>query len=798
MSAINMKTILKRLTIGVLMVAVSACSGSKDEAAARYLNSGIELYEAEKLSKASVELRNALQIDPKLASAYYYLALISEKEENWKSLFKNLTRVEQLDKTHIGAKVKLGYLMLLAKQFDQAIERADAVLLLDKDNSDGFLIKASAFLGKDMFDVALGYVEKASKFGADRVEVASTRASIFHRQGRSAEALETLAGIIDLVDDNLHLLLLRTEINEDLGDLPAIEADYRTMIADYPNERAFYLKLVTLLRDSGRVAEAQADLESYLRRYPDDSEIRMAMVQLVAVNNERRAMKLLDDYIARDPGNAQLRFYRISRLMGAGEENTAFAELKFISQGDFDDQHVFRALSMQAELKLSAGERDIALELVSTVLDRDGHFEEALLARARYYLIDEDIDAAVTDLRVVLRNNPESGRALVMLANTYVNSGSQQLADDTFRKVLDINPGNIQAAVPVVKSLLEKQDSDRSERVIENALAHSPDNDILLSILAQIKLSNQDLEGSQQVISRIEASGRNPAFGHYLSGRAQQAQGKYKLAIESYKSALAINPELSRALESLAQTYHRLNKTSELLDYLQQFSLDNPKSLGAFSVMATVHRQLRDYPAAIEAIESGLQRDSEWVSGYSALATNHISMGNADLAEQTFQRGLRAVPDSGLIKILLASFYEKSGKFDQAKAFYEQVLEENPDHLAVINNLASLLTDQFESSENIKRAVALTERFADSEQPFFIDTYAWALVKSGLPQAAEPLLVKAVEIAPDVPVFHYHLGVSLKHLGRIDEAKKVLLVAQTKVADKDPLKEKIESELTGI
>ena len=401
MSDINMKTILKGLTIGVLMCAVSACSGSKDEAANRYLNSGIELYEAEKLSKASVELRNALQIDPKLASAYYYLALISEKEENWKSLFKNLTKVEQLDKTHVGAKVKLGYLMLLAKQFDQAIERADAVLLLDKDNPDAFLIKASAYLGKDMFDVALGYAEKAKGFGADRAEVASTRASIFHRQGRSAEALDILAGIIQQVDDNLHLLLLRTQINEDLGDLEAIEADYRAMIADYPNERAFYLKLVTLLRDSGRVAEAQADLESYLRRYPDDSDIRMAMVQLVAVNNERRAMNLLDDYIERDPSNAQLRFYRISRLMGASEKTRAFAELKFISQGDFDDQHVFRALSMQAELKLSAGERDIALGLVSTVLERDGHFEEALLARARYYLIDEDIDAAVTDLRVV-------------------------------------------------------------------------------------------------------------------------------------------------------------------------------------------------------------------------------------------------------------------------------------------------------------------------------------------------------------------------------------------------------------
>lgn len=798
MSGILMKNIFKTLTLAVLIFTLSACSGSREEAASKYLNNGIELYDAEKLSKASVQLRNALQIDPKLAKAYFYLALISEKEQNWKSLFKNLTKVEQLDKTHVGAKVKLGYLLLLAKQFDSAIEKADQVLLLDTNNSDSYLIKASAFLGKELYDVAMSYVVKASEAGANSLEVLSIESSLLHKQGRSNEALAKLSSAIETEEENLHLLLLRAEIHEDLDDVDAVEADYRLVIQRYPDERAFYLKLVSLLRDNGRISEAQADLESYLRRYPQDTQVRMALVQLVSTNDMQRASDLLDSYIAKDPNNADLRFYRISKLMSTGAEIEALDELQLISAPDFEDQQIFKAISMQAEIKLTAGEREEGLALANKVLELDSHFEDALLARARYYLIGEDLDAAVTDLRVILRNNPESERALVMLANAYVNSGSQQLADDTFRKVLDINPGNIRAAVPVIKSLLEKQQSDRSERVIENALAYSPDNDVLLSILAQIKLSNKDIEGGQQVISKIKAAGRNPAFGDYLSGRALQSQGKYRQAIASYKSALVLNPNLTRALESLSQCYDRLDRRGDLVAYLKTFIQNNPTNLSAFSVMASIQRHMKDYPAAIMTLEQGLQREPGWVSGYSALASNHISMGHPNLAIETYQQGLQAAPDSNLLKMLLASVYERGEKFSEAKALYEGVLVTNPDHYAVINNLASLLTDQFESAENIKRAVALTERFADSDQPFFVDTYAWALVKSGLPQVAEPLFAKVTTIAPNIAIFHYHRGVGLKKLGKMEEAKKALQLAQQTSSSNESLRLSIQAELVGL
>ena len=193
----------------------------------------------------------------------------------------------------------------------------------------------------------------------------------------------------------------------------------------------------------------------------------MVIVDLLSSKDIMAGDELLDHYIARDPQNAELRFFRIDRLMAKGSTAGALVELENIISGEFEDQHLFRAKAFKADLQLRAGQQDTALQLVNEVLSVDRHFEQALLVRARYHLMAEDIDAVVSDLRTVLRNNPESEAALVMLANAYLSSGSGQLADDTFRKVLDINPGNVQAAVPVIQSLLEKKDVDRSERLIE-------------------------------------------------------------------------------------------------------------------------------------------------------------------------------------------------------------------------------------------------------------------------------------------------------------------------------------------
>jgi len=795
MSISTMKVFLRYLILSLFVLSVSGCSGSKEEAANKYLNSGIEFFQQGDLSKASVELRNALQIDPKLANAYYYLALISEENKNWKSLYKNLSKVEQLDANHVQAKIKLAYLMLLAKQADTALEKADFILALDKDNAEAFAIKASAYLQKELYDVAMEYINKAISQDSESAEIASIKVSIMHRQGDTDAALALLTDIIDREQDSLQLLLLRAEINQEINDIQAMEADYRTLIKNNPEEKGFYLKLARLLHDTARVDAAIGVLKDYLKRNAKDTQVRIAIIEILSRQDADAGEELLNQYITRDAANAELRFYRIDRLMASGDQAQALVELEEISDGSFQDPDLFRARSLKADLKLDAGDHDQALQLVNRVLQADSNFERALLVRARYHLIAEDIDAAVADLRTVLRNNPESESALVMLANAYLSSGSDQLADDTFRKVLDINPGNVQAAVPVIQSLLEKKEIDRSERLIENALKRAPDNDILLSILAQIKLSKQDFEGTTELIMRIEKNGQNPAFSRYLSAKTLQSQGQYKKAIDQYRLALKANPDLGRALEGLTVCYMRLDREQALLEYLKEFRAVNPKNMMVLSIMASIYSRQGDHQTAINVLEHGLAENAGWVQGYTALASNYRANNDLEAAIDSFERGLSAVPNSSLLKMLLASSYEQAGDQHNALKLYEEFLRVNPDHQVVTNNLASLLIDEFESEQNIKRAIELTERFANSDNPYFVDTYAWALIKSGLPEVAEPLLRRVTEMAPSIAVFHYHRGIGYVRLGKLEQAKTSLLVAKEQAAANDELQRSIDDVL---
>ena len=113
-------------------------------------------------------------------------------------------------------------------------------------------------------------------------------------------------------------------------------------------------------------------------------------------------------------------------------------------------------------------------------------------------------------------------------------------------------------------------------------------------------------------------------------------------------------------------------------------------------------------------------------------------------------------------------------------------------------NLANLLVDDFESKENIQRAVKLSEQFADSENPYYVDTYAWALIKSGLPEVAEPLMKKVTEMAPSVAIFHYHRGIGFAQSGKSKEAKKALLAAREQAAPNDRLHKSITDALENL
>ena len=81
---------------------------------------------------------------------------------------------------------------------------------------------------------------------------------------------------------------------------------------------------------------------------------------------------------------------------------------------------------------------------------------------------------------------------------------------------------------------------------------------------------------------------------------------------------------------------------------------------------------------------------------------------------------------------------------DDAIAVYEGMLERDPNNLVAANNLAMLLANNRTDAASLERAEKLTEQFAKTDNPAFLDTYGWVLYKRGRYAEAVAVLEKAV------------------------------------------------------
>jgi len=280
----------------------------------------------------------------------------------------------------------------------------------------------------------------------------------------------------------------------------------------------------------------------------------------------------------------------------------------------------------------------------------------------------------------------------------------------------------------------------------------------LLQALAQVKLLQKDWLGTETVIDSLRVDNKDSALTFYLSGRVSQGQSLFEDAIAAYKLALAEQPDMSRALQGLSSSYVQLNQKQALIDYLSEFITKNPMQLAGYGVLSNVYMQDKKWGNAIATLEKGLSQEPKWQAGYGALASVYLAQDNAEKAMASYQRGLDANPDSIFITLQMASAYESRAKYDKAKSLYESVLAKDPSIEPAINNLASLLTEQFRSEENLNKAMVLVEVFKSSAEPYYLDSYAWTHVLLGNYAKAQKVLERVVSLSPNTAVFNYHIG----------------------------------------
>src|SRR5262249_10051866 len=134
---------------------------------------------------------------------------------------------------------------------------------------------------------------------------------------------------------------------------------------------------------------------------------------------------------------------------------------------------------------------------------------------------------------------------------------------------------------------------------------------------------------------------------------------------------------------------------------------------------------------AVKTFKSAIERQPTNPVGYQALANVLFQQKNNQEAMDVLKAGLKEVPSSYELKLLLAGGYEVLRNYDAAIAEYETLLQEQPGSMIVVNNLASLLTDHRTDKPSMERASALIGSLQKTGVPYFKDTIGWVYYRRG-------------------------------------------------------------------
>ncbi len=765
---------MKKLLILALVMLTFACTKPEDKIK-NYLANGKTLLEKGDYNKAKIEFKNVLQLDSKQAEAYYQLALIEEHNKNWQGMYGNLKQVTQLDPKNNDAQLKFSRLNLLAGQLDETLKHVETVLKNSPDNPDALALKGAVFVKKNNLNESMALAEQILKDHPDHADAISLKTVIFLAKKDFTSAQATVEKALQAKPKDIALRQLMLQVHHQSNNKTAVEQDYLDLVKEFPDKLEFSYALAKHYADNNQNDKALTTLQGIIDKHPDQLQPKLVLVDFQMKHSPEVAEKSLTSYISQFPDKPDLYFRLAALYLEQNKVNEAKQTLNKIIELKSGSKESNSAKMMLAKLALQETDANTAKNLINDVLKADKHNLDAHLLKAKLDLQNGLTEEVISDLRGVLKDFANSDEAFVLLGQAYLRKNSPELAEENFRKALAIDPANFDALMPVIGTMVKNQDFRRAEDLLQKAITTKPDHVGALQTLTQIKLAQKDWSGAQKIADMIAAQPKGKGFGKFLSGKIAEQRDLCKEAIGQYKEALSLAPELVEALQSMASCYAKLKQENGIYAYLEEYISAHPDN--GFAPLLKSQLLIRDNRKddALNVLLNSLTKWPKATEMYEAAASIYADKKNYEKAIEISNKGIESNADPVRMNLLLASMHEQSGDYEKALTTYNTIIEKYPNVDIAVNNLVSLLLDHFNSKENIERAVTLAKRFEKSEQPYFLDTYGWALLNSDKNEEALQIFKSVIAKMPDpAPVFRYHLAMAYQKTDKKADAVKEL------------------------
>ncbi|MBL1264965.1 tetratricopeptide repeat protein [Methylomicrobium sp. RS1] len=748
--------------IFLLTISVLILEGCDKKDPKEHLQKGIEYFNKGEYEKAVLELKTSSQSDKKLAETYYYLALLDEKNRQYKAMSENLKKVIEISPTHLEARLKFGRVQLLLGQLDSALEQAETILKNSNHNPDAQLLKASVLMKQTRQAEAQAIVDSVLKENPKHIDGLMLKSVLYMENKNSDSALSAINTAIKYEPKNISLRLFKIQINAQRKNIDSVINDYQELASLFPENQDFEIILAKIYTQSGKKKEAEDLLKNLIDKKPDDINLKLLFLDFLKTAYPEKAHVQFQKYTEEYKEKS-------GRLLALGkwavaQQNFDDAKSVFhhIVELDQDKNQILSAKIYLGQIAYALKDFVSTKKILEDILAENSNYIDAKILQARILLAENKHDEAVDVLTKVLWDQPNSEETLVLLGQSFFAKGDEKEAEKQFKKVLEINPANQEAFTYLYNNALSDRKLGYAEEISEKALRYHPDNLFLLEKIGRVYISEKKWDSANDILKKIEGFNHLQAtsLAKFLQAKIYQGQGECIKAIDLYKDLAELVAESYEILGDLALCYEKINKKDSMIVFLNDLLSKNSRNITASIILSDLLANNKQFEKSESLLRNLINENSKIPELYAELAKVKLAKGDSDSAINDYKEGLKANPGNINLLLSMAALYEKQGDYDAAVSIYEILLKNNPDLDIATNNLASILIEHGNDKEDLTKAVKLSEKFKDSKQASYKDTYAWALINQGNPSSGIELLNQIIISDPDVPVFRYHLAVA--------------------------------------
>jgi tetratricopeptide (TPR) repeat protein len=748
-----------RACLLAMSLALASC-GSSHSRFESYMARGRQYLAAGNLDKASIEFRNALQIEPRSGAACYFNGRVAERRGNIRDAIDFYQAALDFRPDDDRARASLAKVFVLGGATQRALEVISLGLLDHPDNPD--LLAARAAVRHQLQDdaEARADAERAVQLAPANENAIAVLAALALRAGDTARAISIVNFAVTKAPDSVDLRRILASVYISAKQPRDAEEQMRRIIALEPDEMTPRLELANHFAQANELDEAQKVLEAAVRDMPHRDAAKLALVDFVTTRRSReQGEKTLRAYLAEEPRNDDLRLALGTLLERMGAAEAATGTFREVIRRDGTGSKGLAARDRIAAIDLTAGRYDAAMKLVAEVLDESPRDDDALIIRANIAMARNDPTSAVVDFRAAVRNQPKSVVLQRSLARAYIAKGQPALAEQALRSAVEAVPDDTSIRIDLAQVLIQTDRPAQAAALLEDTIRHAPDDPQLRESLIRAYIADRDLRAAGKAAEDLKALRPDAAAGYYLAGLIAHDEKRFNDSAGNLERAFALEPTSLEILTSLTRFSLERGRAVAAIEHLQRALNRDPENVGILDLLGATYLESKDLPHATEILELAITlAPRSWVA-YRDLARVRLAANDTNGAIEEYQTALQVAPAQPRLVTELAALYEKQGRVDDAIARYDALLKADPDaQQLAANNLAMLLVTYKSDRASLDRARTLTARFDLSDNASFLDTTGWVHFKRREYRDAVAVLERAADRSPDSKVIRDHLG----------------------------------------